>query len=104
MPCTAELLKNGATVRSSQYATIYVKIDRICIQTVYGQGYAGVYMLRCNNGLEGKISFELKVKGKSYFYFILIMNISIIPIFQHIDTPGYSQSDDYNDCDDPSRW
>ena len=63
MPSSVELLRNGHTVSSSSFATIYVSADRICIQTVYGQGYAGVYKLKCNNGLEGHISFELIVIG-----------------------------------------
>ena len=83
MPCSAELFKNGALVRSSQYGTVYVSVDRICIQTVYGQGYAGVYKLKCNNGLEGEISFELKVRGTyiskfNYLYFLLVVNILFI--------------------------
>lgn len=63
MPSTVELYKNHELVASTSYGTIYVSADRICIQTVYGQGYAGVYKLSCNNGAEGHISFQLKVKG-----------------------------------------
>ena len=65
MPSCAELYKNGYVVKSTSYATIYVSIDRMCIQTVYGSGYEGVYTLVTRNSQgEGKISFELKVKGK----------------------------------------
>ena len=65
MPSCAELYKDGHVVKSSSYATIYINIDRMCIQTVYGSAYAGVYTITTRNSLgEGHISFELKVKGK----------------------------------------
>ena len=65
MPSCAELYKSGREVRSSSYATIFFSIDRMCIQTVYGSAYEGVYTLVTKNTYgEGKISFELKVKGK----------------------------------------
>ena len=102
MPCSAELLKNGVLVKSSPYATIYVSIDRICIQTVYGQGYAGVYKLRCNNGLEGEISFELKVRGT--YQNLFCTDCKYLEMFIHVEPLGYSQHDDYYDCYDPSRW
>ena len=68
MPSSADLYKNSYPVKSSRYATIYISVDRMCIPTVYGASYAGVYTIICRNTEgEGRISFELKVKG-TYTY------------------------------------
>ena len=64
MPSSAELSKDGCAVKSSRYATIYISVDRMCIPTVYGASYGGVYTIICRSTEgEGRISFELKVKG-----------------------------------------
>ena len=69
MPSCAELYKNRSVVKSSNYATIFFSIDRMCIPTVYGSAYEGVYTLVTKNTYgEGKISFELKVKGKKQMH------------------------------------
>lgn len=63
-PTSVHLYKNGKIVRSSEWATIFPSVDRMCIPTVYGQNYAGRYKIKATNlEGEGHIIFQLKVQG-----------------------------------------
>ena len=64
-PTRADLFKNGQIVESTAKGTIFVGIDRMGIQSVDRQAYAGTYTIRSSNDAGyGEISFQLKVQRK----------------------------------------
>ena len=66
IPVRAVLYKNGEIVESTRDGTIYVGIDRMGIQTVDRQAYAGNYTIEGytdSGAVYGEFSFKLVVKG-----------------------------------------
>lgn len=64
-PTRADLYRNGQLVESTRNGTIFVGIDRVGIQSVDRQEYAGSYRLVSSNDAGyGEISFHLKVQHK----------------------------------------
>ena len=65
-PTRADLYKDGNLVESTRNGTIFVGIDRMGIQSVDRQAYAGSYkIVSSNDAGHGEISFQLKVQGMS---------------------------------------
>ena len=65
LPTRADLYKNGQIVQSTPMGTIFVGVDRMGIQSVDRQAYAGTYTIRSSNDAGyGEISFQLKVQRK----------------------------------------
>ena len=64
-PTRAELYKDDKLVESTRNGTIFVGIDRVGIQSVDRQQYAGRYkIISSNDAGHGEISFNLKVQRK----------------------------------------
>ena len=64
-PTRADLYKDEQIVQSTAMGTIFVGVDRMGIQSVDSQAYAGSYMIRSSNDAGyGEISFQLKVQRK----------------------------------------
>lgn len=66
-PSRVVLYKGGDEVQqSSNQGTIFVALDKIVIQNVDRQSYAGIYTITATNDAgTGQLSFELKVQGTS---------------------------------------
>ena len=75
-PTRADLYKDGNLVESTRNGTIFVGIDRIGIQSVDRQQYAGRYRIFSSNDAgHGEISFNLKVQRKIIKLIIIVIEI-----------------------------
>lgn len=71
-PTRADLYKDGKLVESTRNGTIFVGIDRIGIQSVDRQAYAGSYrIVSSNDAGHGEITFNLRVQGMNVWLRII---------------------------------